>query len=76
MRVIDSHVHLYPTTASREPLAWALSRGEKHWAELCTRQRKNGEMVQAFPSVDELLRTMYEAAVAKSVLLGWYWEKA
>src|SRR5262249_49539078 len=72
---IDSHVHLYPVTASREPVAWAASRGEKHWAELCTRRRKDGELVQAFPSVDDLLREMDATGIEKSVLLGWYWEK-
>ncbi len=76
MRIVDAHVHLYPVTASREPVTWAASRGEKHWAELCTRRRLNGEQVQHFPTVDELLRMMDEAGVEKSVLLGWYWEKA
>lgn len=75
MRIIDAHVHLYPLTTSREPVAWALSRGEKHWAQLCTRRRQNGDAVQHFPSVDELLREMDTAGVEKSVLLGWYWEK-
>src|SRR5262245_32697777 len=76
MRIIDAHVHLYPLTTSREPVAWAASRGERHWAALCTRRRKNGDAVQHFPSVDELLREMDTAGVEKSVLLGWYWEKA
>jgi len=75
MRIIDAHVHLYPLTTSREPVAWAAARGETHWAELCTRRRKDGELVQTFPTVDELLRTMDTAGVARSVLLGWYWEK-
>ncbi len=75
MRIIDAHVHLYPLTTSREPVAWAAARGETHWAELCTRQRRNGEDVQAFPTVHELLRGMDAAGIEKSVLLGWYWEK-
>ncbi len=73
--LIDAHVHLYPATTSREPIAWAAARGEKHWADLCTRRRNNGEAVQGFPSVDELLRAMDAAGVARAVLLGWYWEK-
>lgn len=75
MRIIDAHVHLYPLTTSREPVAWAESRGEKHWAQLCTRRRQNGDAVQHFPDVAELLREMDTAGVEKSVLLGWYWEK-
>ena len=30
--------------------------------------------MQTFPSVDQLLRDMDAAGVAKAVLLGWYWE--
>ena len=75
MRIIDAHVHLYPLTTSREPVAWAASRGEVHWAQLCTRQRRDGGPVQLFLGVDDLLREMDAAGVERSVLLGWYWEK-
>ena len=74
MRVIDAHVHLYPPEAGREPTAWAEANGEKHWATLCTRRRKNGRLVQGFSTLDELLRDMDAAGVAKAILLGWYWE--
>ncbi len=74
MRVIDAHVHLYPPEAGREPTAWALANGESHWAKLCTRRRKDGRLVQGFPTVDHLLRDMDTAGVSKAVLLGWYWE--
>jgi len=74
MTIIDAHVHLYPPEAGREPAAWAATHGEMHWAALCTRRRKNGQPVQGFPSVDQLLRDMDAAGVAKAVLLGWYWE--
>ena len=74
MRVIDAHVHLYPPETNREPAAWAAAQGEMHWAALCTRRRKNGQPVQGFPSVDQLLRDMDVAGVGMAVLLGWYWE--
>src|SRR4051794_4873764 len=74
MRVIDAHVHLYPPEAGREPIAWAAAKGESHWARLCTRRRKNGRLVQGFPSVNELLREMDASGVGQAVLLGWYWE--
>ena len=74
MTVVDAHVHLYPPEVNRDPAAWAAAKGERHWAELCTRRRKDGKAVQGFPSVDQLLRDMDAAGVAKAVLLGWYWE--
>jgi len=73
--IIDSHVHLYPAEVNRDPAAWAAACGEGHWAELCTRRRKDGRRVQTFPGVDDLLRDMDAAGVAKAVLLGWYWEE-
>lgn len=76
MEIIDSHVHLYPPEVNRDPAGWAAARGEGHWATLCTRVRKDGRAVQGFPSVDELLRAMDAADVARAVLQGWYWERA
>jgi len=76
MKVIDSHVHLYPSELNADPVAWALKWGEAHWAKLCTRKRKDGVPVQGFPDVGELLREMDRAGVERAVLLGWYWEQA
>jgi uncharacterized protein len=73
--IIDAHVHLYPPEVNRDPAAWAEANGEKQWATLCTRRRKDGRPVQGFPSVLELLRAMDAAGISKSVLLGWYWER-
>ncbi len=73
MRIVDAHVHLYPPEINRDPAAWATAHGESHWAEMCTRTRKNGGPVQTFPTVDELLREMDRAGVEHAVLLGWYW---
>jgi predicted TIM-barrel fold metal-dependent hydrolase len=75
MRIIDAHVHLYPPEVNLAPAAWAEAQGERHWATLCTRVRKNGRPVQGFPSVAELLRDMDAAGIERAVLLGWYWEK-
>jgi len=75
MRIIDAHVHLYPPEINRDPSAWAAAQGERHWGTLCTRVRKNGRPVQAFPSAAELLRDMDAAGIERAVLLGWYWEK-
>ncbi|MBL9190598.1 MAG: amidohydrolase [Opitutaceae bacterium] len=74
--IIDAHVHLYPPEVARDPAGWARAAGESHWATLCTRTRRDGRAVQTFPSVEELLRDMDAAGVARAVLLGWYWEKA
>lgn len=75
MRVIDSHVHLYPAEVDIDPAAWAAARGEKHWALLCTRRRRDGRPVQSLPTLDGLLRAMDDGGIARAVLLGWYWEK-
>ena len=74
--LIDHHVHLYPPELNRDPAGWASARGEAHWARLCLRRRRDGSPVQDFPDVEELLRAMDGAGVARAVLLGWYWEKA
>ncbi len=76
MSIIDAHVHLYPPEANADPVGWATARREGHWATLCTRRRKDGRMVQTFPSVDGLLHELDAAGVARAVLLGWYWENA
>lgn len=75
MRIIDAHVHLYPGEVNRDPEKWAVTRGETAWSGLCTRRRKNGELVQGFPSTTELLREMDRAGVERAVLLGWYWDR-
>jgi len=72
--VIDAHVHLYPLELNRDPVAWGAVQAETHWSMLCTRRRRDGRGVQGFPEVDDLLRAMDAAGVARSVLLGWYWQ--
>ena len=73
--VIDAHVHLYPREVDLDPSGWAAARGERHWAALCTRKRRDGRCVQTLPALDELLLAMDAAGIARAVLLGWYWEK-
>jgi len=75
MRIIDAHVHLYPAEIDRDPAAWAAAAGERHWALLCTRRRRDGRPVQSLPTLDGLLAAMDAAGIARAVLLGWYWEK-
>ncbi|HWA10860.1 MAG TPA: amidohydrolase family protein [Opitutaceae bacterium] len=74
MTVVDSHVHLYPPEANRDPAGWAQAQREAHWATLCTRRRRDGRPVQGFSDVEGLLRAMDAAGVGRAVLLGWYWE--
>lgn len=74
MTIVDAHVHLYPSEASKAPMAWAEARKEVLWAALCTRKRKDGTAVQGFPAMSELLRDMNAAGIRKAVLLGWYWQ--
>lgn len=76
MRLIDSHVHLYPSAIALDPVAWAQAQGEAHWARLATRRRRDGGPVQLFPTVDELMHELDAAEIDRAVLLGWYWEHA
>ena len=73
MRVIDSHVHLYPAELNRDPAGWAMAHHEDKWASLCLRRRQNGADVQGFPSLENLLLEMDRSGVERAVLLGWYW---
>jgi uncharacterized protein len=72
--IVDAHVHLYPREVDLDPAGWAAKTGERHWAVLCTRRRRDGRTVQSLPTLDELLKAMDDAGVARAVLLGWYWE--
>ncbi|MGH7947106.1 MAG: amidohydrolase family protein [Opitutaceae bacterium] len=73
--IVDAHVHLYPKEVDLDPAGWAAKTGERHWAVLCTRKRRNGRPVQSLPTIDELLQAMDAAGISRAVLLGWYWEK-
>ena len=73
--IIDAHVHLYPAEVDLDPAGWAARSGERHWAVLCTRKRRDGRPVQTLPTVDELLHAMDTAGISRAILLGWYWEK-
>ena len=74
MGAVDCHVHLYPETVNASPQHWARVNGEHHWEMLCTRVRKSGQPVQAFPSPEMLLKAMDAAQVERVILQGWYWE--
>lgn len=75
MSIVDAHVHLYSPEVNVAPASWAAEHGEAQWSRLATRRRKDGRIVQSFPSVDELLRQMDADGVGRAVLQGWYWER-
>jgi hypothetical protein len=72
--IVDCHVHLYPPEISRDPAGWAAEHREPRFAEMCARRRPNGQPVQSFPSLGELLSDMDASGIDRAVLLGWYWE--
>jgi uncharacterized protein len=74
MARVDCHVHLYPPEVAADPRGWGQARGEALWTLLCTRVRKTGQPVQAFPDVETLLRAMDAAEIDRAILQGWYWE--
>lgn len=74
--LVDAHVHLYPPEVDLDPAGWAARSGERHWAVLCTRRRRDGRCVQSLPTLATLLASMDAAGVERAVLLGWYWENS
>ncbi|BET66400.1 hypothetical protein ASA1KI_13180 [Opitutales bacterium ASA1] len=71
--IIDCHVHLYAPEVARDPSGWGEARGENGWIACVAPQGRRS--LQGWADVDRLLADMDAAGVARSVLLGWYWEK-
>ena len=76
MRVIDAHTHWYPPSVSENPEAWANGVGETYWGKLVGRRADLKPSLQAFPSIDKILRDMDQAQVERAVILGWYWQNS
>lgn len=67
--IVDSHAHCYPAGVLADPVAWGTVRNERHWLALTA---PGG--LQAWATMDRMLRDMDAAGVAVAVLQGWYWE--
>ena len=72
MAIIDVHTHYYPESVFSNPRAWAMKRGEAHWAECVA--PVHGNSIQGWADLNKMLRDMDAAGIEKAVLLGWYWE--
>jgi predicted TIM-barrel fold metal-dependent hydrolase len=70
--IIDFHTHAYPAEVAAQPRAWALERGERHWAELV--EPTDRKSIQGWSDPDAMIAAMDAADVDCAVLLGWYWE--
>ena len=71
---IDAHVHIYPAEVSADPATWARARNELMWGGLVTPSPKR-RVRQGWADCEQLLRDMDAAGIARSILLGWYWER-
>ncbi len=72
MAIIDCHTHCYPEKLSANPITWAKTQHELHWAGLVAPTDRPS--IQGWATMDEMLEAMDAAGVVKTVLLGWYWE--
>jgi len=71
--IIDCHTHAYPKEVVEVPRAWALERGETHWADVVAPQDRPS--IQGWSDPQSMLAAMDAAGVERAVLLGWYWEQ-
>ena len=72
--VIDAHTHRYPPEVFADPVAWARTRNEHHWAALVGPRTDGQPSLQGWATRAQMLRAMDKAGVARCILLGWYWE--
>ena len=72
MHRIDCHTHCYPPELSSDPVAWAKTRNEIHWAKLVAPADRPS--IQGWAMANEMLAAMDAAGIRQAVLLGWYWE--
>jgi predicted TIM-barrel fold metal-dependent hydrolase len=72
MAIIDAHTHYYPEAIFSEPRAWAMERGETHWADCVA--PVDTPTIQGWADIDKMLADMDAADIEKAVLLGWYWQ--
>ena len=70
--IIDCHVHRYPSEVSKDPVAFAKTRGEGHWSRLVAPENKTS--IQGWADGDKMRTDMKTSGVDKVALLGWYWE--
>jgi len=70
--IIDAHVHRYPEEVFENPLAFASTQAEQHWAKLVSPIGKPS--LQGWANRETMLADMDEAGVEKAIMLGWYWE--
>jgi predicted TIM-barrel fold metal-dependent hydrolase len=73
MRILDSHIHLYPPEVFADPVAWGTAQGEPWWT--CCVAPPHQPTLQGWADVGTLLRAMDRAGVEQGVMLGWYWER-
>lgn len=71
-KIIDCHVHMYPSSVYADPVAWGKQHREAWWTYCVAPPHQ--QTIQGWADVSELLRDMDQAGIEKCVMLGWYWE--
>jgi predicted TIM-barrel fold metal-dependent hydrolase len=72
VKIIDSHTHCYPASLTIDPRKWANAHNEPHWGNLVAPLDRPS--IQGWATMEQTLSAMDAAGIAKTVLLGWYWE--
>ena len=73
LRIVDSHIHMYPPEVFADPIAWGTAHGEPWWTYCVAPPHQ--PTLQGWADVPRLLKDMDDAGVERSVMLGWYWER-
>ena len=69
--MIDAHTHCFPIELIKN-LNWPIKNNERNWLKIVSPYNKKS--IQGWSSKDEMLNSMDNSNIEKSVLLGWYWE--
>ncbi len=73
MKIIDTHIHMYPPEVFADAVSWGNTHEEPLWAN--TVAPKGKRSLQGWSTVDELLHDMDAVQVDRCIMLGWYWEQ-
>ncbi|MCC5023151.1 MAG: amidohydrolase family protein [Candidatus Synoicihabitans palmerolidicus] len=72
-RILDSHIHAYPSEVFANPRAWGETHGEPWWTESVAPLDRPS--IQGWADLNQLLRDMDHAGIEQVVMLGWYWQQ-
>lgn len=71
-RIIDSHIHMYPSEVFADPTGWGTAHREPWWMYCVAPPGRT--TLQGWADIPRLFADMDRAGIEKCVMLGWYWE--